>query len=127
MNKIKGYYLSIVVILAVITLSLAPMPEVPDLGYVPLWDKWVHFVMYGGMCSVLWFDFFRNGHKHNEFGKWICYIVVCPILLGGLLELGQEYLTTCRSGDWLDFIANSIGVLLAIPVGLLLIRRWFSN
>ena len=127
MLKIRKYYLSILVILCVITLSLAPMPEVPDLGYVPLWDKWVHFVMYGGMCSVLWYDYFRNGHHKEEYGKWLSYIVLFPILLGGLLELGQEYLTTCRNGDWFDFIANSIGVVLAIPLGLLVIRRWFSN
>ena len=127
MTKIKGYYLSIFVILAVITLSLAPMPDVPELGYVPLWDKWVHFIMYGGLCCVLWFDYFRNGHKLEEHSKWITYIVIFPILLGGLLELGQRYLTTYRSGDWIDFVANSIGVALAIPIGLLLIRRWFSN
>lgn len=29
------------------------------------------------------------------------------------MELGQAYLTTYRSGDWLDFAANSTGVVLA--------------
>jgi VanZ family protein len=43
--------------------------------------------------------------------------IVYPILLGGLMELGQAYLTTCRNGDWLDFIANTIGAIIAIPIG----------
>jgi hypothetical protein len=40
-----------------------------------------------------------------------------------LLELAQEHLTTCRNGDWIDFIANTIGVLLALPVGLFLMKK----
>lgn len=123
MTIIRRYFLSILIILAVVVLSLAPMPEFPKLGDIPLWDKWVHFVMYGGMCSVLWFDYLRNGNSRKNYGKWLLLLVVCPILLGSLLELGQEYLTTCRNGDWIDFIANSVGVLLAVPIGLFLLSK----
>jgi hypothetical protein len=42
------------------------------------------------------------------------------ILLGGLVELGQAYCTTTRSGEWLDFWADSIGVLLGNLLGWLL-------
>ena len=33
------------------------------------------------------------------------------------IELCQEYLTDCRSGDWRDFLANSVGVVLAAAIG----------
>jgi hypothetical protein len=39
--------------------------------------------------------------------------------MSGLLELLQRYCTTNRSGEWLDFAANSTGVTLAVPLGLL--------
>ncbi len=123
MTIIRRYFLSILIILVVVVLSLAPMPEFPKLGDIPLWDKWVHFVMYGGMCSVLWFDYLRNGNSRTNYEKWLLLLVVFPILLGSLLELGQEYLTTCRNGDWIDFIANSVGVLLAVPIGLFLLPK----
>ena len=55
--------------------------------------------------------------------KWLLWIVLFPIALGGLMELGQAYLTTCRNGDVIDFIANSIGVLIALPIGLFLMKR----
>jgi VanZ family protein len=42
------------------------------------------------------------------------------ILLGGLIELLQAYCTTTRSGEWLDFFADSIGVLLGNAIGLLM-------
>ncbi len=119
----KRYVLSILATIGVMTLSLMPIPEIPPLAEVPLWDKWAHFVMYGSLCCVYWFDYFRNGNDRGDYSKWILWIVVLPILLGGLMELCQKYLTSCRSGDLIDFFANSVGVLLAIPLGLFLVSK----
>ncbi len=127
----KRYIFSILVTLVVVVISLMPITEVPNLGDIPLMDKWVHFLMYGGLCCVYWFDFYRNGHQRREYSKWMKWIVICPIALGGLMELCQKYLTTYRSGEWLDFVANTVGVLLAIPIGLFVVHaikpRWFLN
>ena len=43
------------------------------------------------------------------------------------LQLLQAY-CTCghRNGDWLDFAANSLGVLLGALIGLLLYHLWFK-
>jgi hypothetical protein len=35
-----------------------------------------------------------------------------------MMELAQRYLTTCRSGEWLDVLANSTGVVLATLIGI---------
>ena len=39
-------------------------------------------------------------------------MIVLPSCLGGILELVQAYLTTCRSGEWLDVIADTIGAVI---------------
>ena len=118
----KRYILSILATVAVVVISVAPIPEVPQLENIPFFDKWMHFVMYGGLCSVYWFDYFRTKHNSSDYMKWIVWIVAFPILLGGLLELVQKYLTSTRNGDWLDFFANSVGVFLAIPLGLFIVK-----
>jgi hypothetical protein len=46
--------------------------------------------------------------------------VFCPIIMGGLIELAQANLTTCRSGDFFDFVCNSLGVLLGCCLGLII-------
>jgi hypothetical protein len=47
--------------------------------------------------------------------------------MSGLLELLQAYCTGGhRNGDWLDFAANSLGVLLGAVFGLLLYHLWFK-
>lgn len=112
------YIFAILASLTAFVLSVIPIPEVPELGDVPLIDKWVHFLMYGGVASAVWLDYYRCRDSRRVTPTVLLWAVVWPILLGGLLELWQRYLTDCRSGEWLDFVADTIGTLLALPLGL---------
>ena len=47
---------------------------------------------------------------------------VCPVLFSGCVELLQEYCTTYRGGDWLDFTANSLGAIFASLIGYYWVR-----
>jgi VanZ family protein len=113
---LKRYPLSHLVIATVIILSLAPFPEMPILPDINLLDKWVHFVMYGGMCLVIWWEYWKQ-HEKIDWHHVLIGAIVLPVCMGAILEFMQEYLTSCRSGDWLDAVANSIGVLLGAFVG----------
>ena len=43
------------------------------------------------------------------------------IIFSGVVELLQsEYFN--RSGDWIDFVANSLGALLGIPLAVLIVK-----
>ena len=114
-SYLKRYPLSHFVAAAIIILSLAPIPDVPQLTDINLFDKWVHFIMYGGLCLIIWWEYLRQ-HSKTNWARAIIGAILLPIILGGLLELGQAYLTTCRSGEWLDFVADSIGVSLALVI-----------
>lgn len=83
-------------------------------------DKVVHVSMYLGTCGVFWFEYFHH-RVHFSRGVLVSVAVVLPILMSGAIELAQAYLTTCRSGDWWDFAANSLGVLQAL--GLAVVYR----
>lgn len=117
----KRYPLSNVVATAIVILSLIPIPEVPQLENISLLDKWVHMVMYGGLCMVIWWEYLRQ-HRSIHWRRALVGAVLLPVALGGGLELAQKYLTTCRSGEWLDFMANSVGVGLAALVAVILAR-----
>jgi hypothetical protein len=101
------------------------MPETP-MDDVPFIDKWTHLVMYGGTCSVIWIEYLRF-HNTLQPLKLFLYAWLGPILMSGLLELLQKYCTTTRSGEWLDFAANSTGVTLAVGIGLLVRRLFFHH
>lgn len=123
MRIIKQYPLSITVILVVIYLSFFKPPSVPELGKIPHLDKVVHLTMYFGMSIILWFESYRKGRNTPTHTAWILAFVF-PILFSGAVELLQEYCTSYRGGDWLDFIANSTGVLLAALFFRYFLRAW---
>lgn len=113
---LKRYPFSIVLIGVVAYLSFFRPPSLNK----PLFegfDKVVHFLMYAGVSGMLWIEFLFN-HRRNGLNirHGIVGAVVCPILFGGGIELGQQYLTWYRSGDWRDFLANTLGVLAATLV-----------
>lgn len=110
------YPFSIVIGLAIAILSLIPVPEVPELEDVPFFDKWVHFIMYGALTCGMYLD--RHISKKALNKTYITFAFVFPSLYGGLMELLQAYCTTCRSGEWLDFYADTFGALLATLISL---------
>ncbi len=120
-NSVKrflaGFPLSLLAVLCIATASLFPVPEMELMKNLTLADKWAHFVMYVGLTCAIWIDIIRQQQKLT-FPKILLLTVALPIAFGGIMELAQAYLTTCRCGDWLDFAANSIGVLIALPIGL---------
>jgi len=124
LSFVRVYPLSTLCILLIFLLSFTPFfPETPldDIDFI---DKWTHLMMYGGTTSVMWWEHLRNSRKEARKPNlralfWVAFVSM--ILLGGLVELLQAYATTTRSGEWLDFWADSIGVLLGTALGLLLL------
>lgn len=115
----KKYPLTSCLIVVIWVICLVPIPENVPLGDVPMMDKWTHFVMYGTLCAVIWWEYLRR-HQQKNAGRLFLLAFLAPILMSGVIELAQAYLTNGnRSGDWLDFVANSIGVVLGNVIGIL--------
>ena len=119
---LKSYPLSLLVIAAILFLSLfnPPKTKLDPITYI---DKIAHICMYGGLGLVIWFEYLRSHIKIN-IRKIVIWAVIAPIVLGGLMEIAQMCLTTERSGEWADFAADSIGVMLATVAGFTLLKRW---
>ena len=119
---IKKYPVSLLIILTVIYLSFFK-PPTTDLSNIPNIDKIVHICMYLGMSGMLWLEFLR-AHQKGDSPLWHAWVgaFVCPVLFSGMVELLQEYCTTYRGGDWLDFAANTTGALIASLIGYFVLR-----
>lgn len=119
---IKKYPVSLFIVAVVIYLSFFKPPKT-SLEEIPNLDKIVHVCMYMGLSGMLWLEFLRN-HRDGNGKMWHAWVgaFLCPILFSGCVELGQEYLTTYRGGDWMDFAANTTGAVLASLVAYFIIR-----
>lgn len=115
---IKKNIFTILITLIVVILSVIPIPDNPPLEGVPFIDKWVHFVMYGGVTLAMWMDMYYVRKERALSLGFNVAALICPVVLGGLMEIVQEYLTTYRNGDMLDFYADWFGALLGDIIGL---------
>ena len=114
------YPFSLLVIVAILFLSLFNPPET-RLDDVTFIDKIAHVCMYGGLELIIWVEYLRRHADLNKV-KIILLGIAAPIALGGIMELAQMLLTVNRSGEWADFIADTLGVLAGAAAGLFFLR-----
>ncbi|WP_108866495.1 VanZ family protein [Aquimarina aquimarini] len=93
-------------------------------------DKIGHFIAYAVFCGA-WFLFLFFSEKVNKNLKQSLLIasVIC-VLYGMLMELLQAFLTTYRSPEWYDVVANTSGtvfVALVIVMFRATIRKYKRN
>ena len=114
-HYLKTYPLTLCCLMLIWYLCLFTPPRT-RLAEIPLVDKWTHLCMYLGTCSVLWCEYLKS-HKQRNYRKLLVGAVLLPVIMSGCIELIQAWCTTTRSGEWLDFLANTAGVLLAALFG----------
>lgn len=101
---IQRYWLplTIVLLLGVTTVSLIPLPELPEL---PGKDKTQHVIAYGILAFPVALA------RPKGYG----WLLLGMIAWSGCIELIQPYVN--RYGEWADLLANSAGVVLGWGVG----------
>lgn len=114
------YPLTILWFIFIYIICLMPVPETP-LSHVVGIDKFVHLGLWLVASLIIWGEYFRAPRRWQpRHPLWLT--LALPLFAGGSIELLQAYATTCRSGDWLDFLFNASGVILAALI-VFFIRR----
>lgn len=121
--SLRRYPLTYTMAVVIVVLSLYPFGNIEMVEDVPLADKWTHMVMYASFAFVIWWEYGRT-HKRLQWKSLLCWAVLAPIAFSGIMELLQTYATTYRSGEWLDLLANTIGVLIGSLIGVAVTRKY---
>ena len=113
--KLKNFPLTVAFVVMIFVVCMIPIPETPLSGVAQI-DKWTHIALYLALGIVFWTEYCRSRSNLKPLMLFVVSILL-PVSMGGLIEIMQENLTTCRSGDWLDFAADSIGVVAGAVIG----------
>jgi len=110
----KYLFIAIVVTIAISIYSLIKPSETNGISFFKFSnaDKIQHLIAY--FClGMSWFFAIKNSSnkKHSKIK-----VVIACIMFGIIIEGLQGTLTTYRTADFRDVIANSVGVLLALLV-----------
>ena len=96
-----------------------PGKEIPRVD-VPLIDKWVHLVLFGGF-TFLWLCARPIINLRS-----LLVLLLISVALGSFIEIMQGLLTFLgRSMELMDAVADSIGGLLGI--GIFCLCAWFAK
>lgn len=118
---VRKYPVTTLVVMVIWVLCLVPIPQTPLSG-LTLVDKWTHIIMYLVLSMIVGIEYWRNTHSQSFGGRFL-YVFLLPVVMGGLLEIIQAT-ATCgmRSGEWLDFAADTCGSAIAFVICILLAR-----
>lgn len=113
----RHYGLTMAVAMTIMYVCMIHMPSSASTIEIDIsnFDKLVHFMMYVALSAAACKNFYQ---QEANFGTLKLYFwgIVFPIAFGGLIELMQAYLTTYRTGDWMDLLADSLGAIAAYAV-----------
>lgn len=131
LEKFKKYKFSILIFLVIVTISLVNTQSISidEKMLFKHFDKVVHLLMYFTLTFIFAIEnFISSNYKINKL-KFFAVITI-SFIVGVGMELAQSYLTTYRSGDFFDEMANLSGVILAVLIFLLLknkLKKWITT
>jgi len=98
----------------ILSSTLAPARYVPELH---LWDKAEHALAFFGL--TFWFGGLLGRQRYP-------YIALVMLMLGGGIELAQGAMSWGRDEDILDFVADSVGISVALILLYMGLGAWIQ-
>jgi VanZ family protein len=93
--------------------SLIPSNNIPDIQFS---DKLIHVIFYAIFAFLLFLAVDQQNKKTNTLvSRWKSVLLI-GVSAGAVVELIQMSFTESRSGEWLDVIANILGMLIALII-----------
>ena len=113
----------IVWFLVLLVIICLPGEDVPDTDWLNIasFDKLVHAGLFGGMVFLFCMPFKKAAISKQQKINLFIKIMLSTIVWGLTTELIQKYFIPGRQYDLMDWLADSIGAVLAFFVS----RRFF--
>lgn len=105
-------------------LTLMPGKEVPEVGWlnIPHFDKLVHVAMFGGLTLFFCLPYLKAGLSIQKKINIFIRISLSMILWGLIIEVMQKFFVSGRGFEWLDVVADGVGVLIAYWICIKLVK-----
>jgi VanZ family protein len=105
--RVAGIIILIVVLAFAVLPALSFLPDIPQVDLLSL-DKWLHIMTF--IFLSLWF----TGQYERRF-YW--RLIAALTAFGVLIELGQGVIPY-RSAEWMDLVADIIGLVIGLFVAI---------
>ena len=107
----NAIYIAVFITISILFGSLVK-PEFIVLESISVSDKTYHLIAYFLLMLSWLYAFF----KKEKFQEHVKYIILGCFIFGIIIEILQGIITSYRTASYLDILANTIGVLLAVVI-----------
>jgi VanZ family protein len=111
----KYHLLSLFTGLAILLLCIIKLPPSESGIQIPYFDKMVHFTMYLALSGTYLLE--STQHSDKSFFRICLMAIFLAAIFGGAIEFIQLYLTSYRSGEWMDWFSDLAGAVTGCVVG----------
>lgn len=112
--RYRGAWLSLGWGMALLIALGSLWPSVPDAA-MQISDKLLHLAAYAGLAFM-----FAGVVERRHWVR----VLLGLLLFSAAIELAQELFTATRSGEWLDMLANALGIAAGLCTAALFPRSW---
>lgn len=118
----KGISLLLVIIIgtAIPVLSLINLSGMPTLKMKSA-DKLYHVIAYASLSFVFALHYYNHVKRKISIESYFG-ILLLAIVFGIIIEVSQDMLTSHRTFDYFDILANAFGALLGLVIISILLR-----
>jgi VanZ family protein len=100
-------------VLILICLPGSQFPKKIDWLENIYFDKWVHAGLFGMLGLLFMWPITKSNLSYTSKINWCIKITLAIIIWGLTTEYIQKYFIPFRSFDWMDWLADNIGVCVA--------------
>lgn len=123
---VKKWWPSILTFSVVLYATLWPDPVgAEEVSLFPGADKLIHAIMMGGLASAVLFDWRRSGRSLSR--RFIVSVACVAVLFSALDEIAQNAMNLGRALEFLDFLADTGGIIIASFAAPPVINKIFSK
>ena len=111
-------------------LTLMPGSDIPKVGWldkIENFDKVVHAGLFGGLTFLFCFPYFKASFSYLKKVNYFIRVSLAAIVWGITVEFIQKYFVTGRSFDLSDWVADSVGALIALWLCIKIVKYHYST
>ncbi|MFY0629112.1 MAG: VanZ family protein [Flavobacteriaceae bacterium] len=105
----KALYIAVLITISIAVLSLVKFQAKTTIS-IPSSDKVLHGIAYYFLMTSWLYAFFQK----EAFYKIVKYLILGCIIYGIVIEVLQGVVTSYRTASFLDILANSGGIIVAV-------------
>ena len=120
----KSFWLSFIpTIVWCFIILLGSFISTSGIPYLAVSDKLIHFLFYAIFAVLLYMPIRISTKRANSFVLTCVIVFLTGFFLGTIIELVQHLVIDGRFGEYLDLLANTLGIVTALLICEILKRK----